>query len=51
METLKSDPNKKLLDMRKEASFVALRSKRKRHERGVLMARERIEKLVDEGSF
>jgi acetyl-CoA carboxylase carboxyltransferase component len=51
METLKSDPNKKLLDMRKEASFVAAAVKEKRHERGVLMARERIEKLVDEGSF
>lgn len=51
METLKSDPNQKLQDKRNEASFVADSVRNQRHERGVLMARERIEKLVDEGSF
>ncbi|MFA6212122.1 MAG: acyl-CoA carboxylase subunit beta [Candidatus Obscuribacterales bacterium] len=51
METLKSDPNKKLQDKRSEACFVDSSVKEKRHERGILMARERIEQLVDEGSF
>ncbi len=52
MELLKDkDPNKKLLDKREKAGTVSQSVSAKRHERGVLMARERIDQLVDPGTF
>jgi propionyl-CoA carboxylase beta chain len=51
METVKADPNQKLVDKRVEAAATSAAVADKRHDRGVLMARERIEQLVDKGSF
>jgi len=51
MDTIKKDPNKEVLKRREEAAYVAPAVAKKRHEKGVFLARERIEKLVDEGSF
>lgn len=45
------DPNKRLAEKREKASAVSSALTSKRHERGVLMARERIDQLVDPGSF
>ncbi len=45
------DPNKEVLKRRQEAAHVAPEVAAKRHGQGVLLAHERIEKLVDEGSF
>lgn len=47
----KQDPNQILESKRKEAAHVPAETARKRHEKGSLLARERIEKLVDPGSF
>lgn len=49
--TTKADPNHELNERRKQAAFVSQSDKRKRHERGQLLAAERIEKLVDPGTF
>jgi acetyl-CoA carboxylase carboxyltransferase component len=51
MDATKADPNSELNEKRKQASAVSPATARKRHERGQLLARERIEKLVDPGSF
>ncbi len=45
------DPNSDLLERRKKASTVKPETEQKRHDKGLLLARERIEKLVDPGSF
>src|SRR5688572_5836368 len=51
MESTKLDPNSELIERRKQAAHVSGQTERKRHDRGQLLARERIEKLVDPGSF
>lgn len=51
MDATKLDPNSQLLERRKQAGFVSQATVRKRHERGQLLAAERIERLVDPGSF
>lgn len=51
METTKIDPNQELIERRKKSSTISDTTLKKRHEKGFLHARERIEKLVDEGSF
>jgi acetyl-CoA carboxylase carboxyltransferase component len=52
MDTTKASlRNKDLLAQRKQAAEVSEPTKKKRHDKGMLTARERIEKLVDEGSF
>lgn len=51
METTKMDPNSELTKRRQDASSIKPETAAKRHERGLLLARERIEKLVDPGSF
>jgi acetyl-CoA carboxylase carboxyltransferase component len=51
MDTIKRDPNKEVLKRREEAAYVAPELAEKRHSQGVFLAHERIEKLVDEGSF
>jgi acetyl-CoA carboxylase carboxyltransferase component len=50
-EQLKREPNEELLLRRKEAEHLSEDDLKKRHEKGLLLARERIEKLVDPGSF
>lgn len=47
----KVDPNEELLKRRKEAEHLTDEDLKKRHEKGLLLARERIERLVDPGSF
>jgi acetyl-CoA carboxylase carboxyltransferase component len=44
-------PNERLLEKRSQAVAVSDATLKKRHERGTLHARERIEQLLDEGSF
>lgn len=51
MEEKKPDPNQELLLRRKEAEHLTEDDLKKRHEKGLLLARERIEKLVDPGTF
>lgn len=51
MNTTKSNPNNELLERRKQALHVSAQAERKRHEKGQFLARERIERLVDPGSF
>ncbi len=51
MDATKLDPNSQLLERRKQAGFVSQTTVRKRHDRGQLLAAERIERLVDPGSF
>jgi len=51
MEKTKLSPNAELTERRKNSATVNEEAKRKRHERGMLSARERIERLVDPGSF
>ncbi|HEY9784714.1 MAG TPA: acyl-CoA carboxylase subunit beta [Candidatus Obscuribacterales bacterium] len=51
METTKLDPNQELIERRKKASQVSDSVMRKRHEKSLLHARERIERLVDKDSF
>lgn len=51
METTKMDPNSKLKERRKKAGEVKPEAAQKRAEKGLLLARERIEKLVDPGTF
>ncbi len=52
METkTKPDPNSELQERRKNAAAVKPEAVEKRHAKGLLLARERIEKLVDPGSF
>lgn len=51
MSTTDHDPNAELMERRRQASHVSPATERKRHERGQLLARERIERLVDPGSF
>ncbi len=51
MDTLKLDPNSELIEKRKQAAHVSDVTSKKRREKGMLLARERIEKLVDPGSF
>ncbi|MBS2006504.1 MAG: acyl-CoA carboxylase subunit beta [Cyanobacteria bacterium SZAS TMP-1] len=51
METIKKDPNKEVLKRRAEAAYVAPAVAEKRHEKGTLLAHERIAMLVDEGTF
>jgi acetyl-CoA carboxylase carboxyltransferase component len=45
------DPNQELEIRRKEAEHLTEEDLKKRHEKGLLLARERIERLVDPGSF
>lgn len=49
--TTKMDPNSELIQRRKKAAEAKPEQVAKRHEKGLLLARERIEKLVDPGSF
>jgi acetyl-CoA carboxylase carboxyltransferase component len=51
MEKTKLSPNAELIEKRKASETVNEQAKKKRHEKGVLLARERIERLVDPGSF
>lgn len=51
METTKMDPNAKLQERRKKAAAVKPDLVEKRQAKGLLFARQRIEKLVDQGSF
>lgn len=51
MSTTRMDPNSDLVERRKQAAYVSGTTQRKRHDKGQLLARERIEKLVDEDSF
>lgn len=51
MEEKKPEPNEELLRRRKEAEHLSEDDLKKRHEKGLLLARERIEKLLDPGSF
>jgi acetyl-CoA carboxylase carboxyltransferase component len=51
MDKTKLDLNSELIERRSVASTVKADVARKRHEEGKLLARERIEKLVDAGSF
>jgi acetyl-CoA carboxylase carboxyltransferase component len=51
METTKLDPNQTLIKLRAQAQAVDEKAKEKRHKQGTFLARERIEKLVDPGSF
>ncbi|MBI4532345.1 MAG: methylmalonyl-CoA carboxyltransferase, partial [Candidatus Melainabacteria bacterium] len=51
MDSTIVSPNADLLERRKQASHVSAQAQRKRHERGQLLARERIEHLVDPDSF
>lgn len=47
----KPHPNQELAQRRKEAEHLTEDDLRKRHEKGLLLARERIDALVDPGSF
>lgn len=49
--TTKSDPNSELIERRKKAVSSNADKEKKRHEQGFLLARQRIEKLVDPGTF
>lgn len=51
MDTSKPDPNQELIEKRKQASHAGDAARKKRKEKGVLNADERIEQLVDPGSF
>jgi acetyl-CoA carboxylase carboxyltransferase component len=51
METTKLEPNQELLERRKLAGHISKDVEKKRHQEGKLTAKERIEKLVDPGSF
>ena len=51
MEKTNTDPNSQLMERRKNASRVEEAAKAKRHERGLLTARERVDRLLDDGSF
>ncbi len=51
MENIKPEPNELLLRRRKEAEHLSADDLQKRHDKGLLLARERIEQLVDAGSF
>lgn len=51
MEITNLSANAELIERRKQASHTSNATERKRHERGQLLARERIEQLVDPGSF
>ncbi len=51
MESTDLKLNQELIEKRRQSSHVSASVRRRRHERGVLLARERIEKLVDSGSF
>lgn len=45
------DPNSELIERRKKSAAVKPAQAEKRRDKGLLLARERIEKLVDPGSF
>ncbi|HEY9791102.1 MAG TPA: carboxyl transferase domain-containing protein, partial [Candidatus Obscuribacterales bacterium] len=47
----KKDANDELKQRRQEAQHLSEQDLQKRHEKGLLLARERVEKLVDPGSF
>lgn len=51
MEKTKLNPNAELAEKRKASEVVSDQVKKKRHDKGMLFARERIERLVDPGSF
>lgn len=51
MTTTDLNPNAELLERRKQAGHVSGATERKRHDRGQLLARERVEKLADPDSF
>ncbi len=51
MDATKLNPNAELEERRKQAGHVSAAAARKRHDRGQLLASERIEQLVDPGSF
>ncbi|HEY9676578.1 MAG TPA: acyl-CoA carboxylase subunit beta [Drouetiella sp.] len=51
MEQTKLDPNSQLIEKRNQSAAVDPGVKKKRADRGVMMARERIEALVDPDSF
>lgn len=51
METTRPQPNDELLQRRRHCQEVSESARKKRHEKGLLSAHERIESLVDEGTF
>lgn len=51
MEKTAKDPQSELLSRRKEAAAISETAVKTRHEKGILTARERIEQLVDPGTF
>lgn len=51
MTITKPNANEELLEKRKEADHLSDQDLQKRHEKGLLLARERIEKLLDPGTF
>jgi propionyl-CoA carboxylase beta chain len=51
MEKTQTDPNSQLSERRKNAQVSEESARTKRHERGLLTARERVDKLLDSGSF
>ena len=51
MEKTKVNPNTELLEKRKACESINEQVKKKRHEKGVLLPRERIDRLVDPGTF
>src|SRR5207248_1036353 len=51
MEKTKTNPNSELAEKRQASEAVSEQTKKKRHDKGVLLARERIERLVDPGTF
>jgi acetyl-CoA carboxylase carboxyltransferase component len=51
MDSTKKDANDELKQRRQEAQHLTQQDLQKRHEKGLLLARERVEKLVDPGSF
>ncbi len=51
MEKTKSDQNAQLIEKRSKSVAIDPGAKKKRQERGVMMARERVEALVDPGTF
>lgn len=51
METTRLDPNQELIERRGKCRQVQETVKRKRHDGGFLLARERVERLTDPGSF
>lgn len=51
MEKPELEPNSQLQERRKSTLEMDEESKKKRHQQGLLSARERVDKLLDQGSF